>query len=1194
MIEFQTKGKIRNLPLSQDYQTRLQAIVSGIDPTLGIRVVSGGQARKGTPGRRTGSTRHDVNENGTADTSDFVLTRNGEALLPNDHKDLYAQLIERASPHYAGIGHYPWGVHIGVGNPSFWGPNTKANSADPDLKAAYDRGRAKLGASPHAQGAVDRAHLADALLGGSPFSQANPTFTSSETERRTEIDNERSAPSTLEAANMARNEQWVGSVALDAMERSGKFKPDHTFRMDNDLWDELTQDLPEQYWPMFEDAHSRDHALDLRARALELQKIDDTLGVMGTEGLVLRIGAAVTDPVGLAAGVLSGGAATAARAGRLVNILRAGTAGAAVNAGLEGVLVANNPNMTNTDLMLAAGFGFVLGGAGGALATRSPVDNALSPSARSLIREIQDGAGQSIGAARNPDYEDFSTLSAAQKRDRLSAAAPESAFDALRFDMVGNLKASSSPITRRLAGLFAEDGVGNRNLSALEHSASERVTLDMKRDMTQFYRVGDTEQKAWMRARGLSAWKRRFYNEEFYTEVGKAVRRAPGEYTQNPHVNKVADKIRDLQNRLLKFAKDKELAGFSEVLDNPQYLMRKFNHQSIDRIISETSEAAVRRVITGSIRSASPHISLEDAQKVAAGYLNTVRQSKYDDITLARMFDADQTETLSDMLRGNTDMTPEEIDRVVNVVAPSTPASGTISRAKRRLGLDETYQDPTTGIRFEDLLDNNAERLFTGYARQIRGAGHMEDALRQFALEDGSVPSFETLKQNIRSTAGENGMTKRQLDDEISKLETLHAAVTGRPLTPDNRVGQALRWLRDLNFVRVMNQVGFAQIAEIGNILGTAGWRASLQSMPTLRKIYSRAQDGSMSDELLDELEVIWGLGTDRLRHSFTNRMDDFGVPEAQRTGEQFLDHAKALTADISLMAPVNMALQRMAGRAAVQRFMNMAVDGSEMSDARLGSLGLNREMFERISQQMNTHVAEREGILGRSVKRINIDEWDDQDAASAFIAGIDKWTRRVIQENDVGLMSQWMTTDLGKVMMQFRTFMVGAWVKQTLHGMHTRDINTFQAWGASMLFAGLSYTAQTYINSVGRDDQSDFLKTRLSAEEVGKASFQRAAFASMIPAALDTVVTLPGYDPVFAYGRSTGLASGALGNPTLDLLDNATAAVGGAIGALREDRNYSQQDARAATSILPWQNAMGIRNTLNLITQDLPRFSER
>lgn len=120
-------------------------------------------------------------------------------------------------------------------------------------------------------------------------------------------------------------------------------------------------------------------------------------------------------------------------------------------------------------------------------------------------------------------------------------------------------------------------------------------------------------------------------------------------------------------------------------------------------------------------------------------------------------------------------------------------------------------------------------------------------------------------------------------------------------------------------------------------------------------------------------------------------------------------------------------------------------------------------------------------------------------------------------------------------------------------------------------------------------------LKVTPNAGALGRSAFQRAGFATIVPGAVDTVVQAVGYEPVFAYGRSTGLASAAfLGNPSLDLLDKGHRALTGVVSsASRSDYDFSQQDWRALTSVTPFQNAMGLRNMYQMFNQDLPTWSE-
>jgi hypothetical protein len=144
-----TAGKTRNLPVAQADLDRMYAILQGLDSTLNLDIVSGAQPASGP--HRTGSHRHDVDASGFGHTADIVFSRDGQQLLPSENKALYANYIQAAAPYFPGIGHYDWGIHVGSGNPAFWGPNKSASTADPAFAAAYNAGRgapAQAGASP--------------------------------------------------------------------------------------------------------------------------------------------------------------------------------------------------------------------------------------------------------------------------------------------------------------------------------------------------------------------------------------------------------------------------------------------------------------------------------------------------------------------------------------------------------------------------------------------------------------------------------------------------------------------------------------------------------------------------------------------------------------------------------------------------------------------------------------------------------------------------------------------------------------------------------------------------------------------------------------------------------------------------------------------------------------------------------------
>lgn len=1020
---------------------------------------------------------------------------------------------------------------------------------------------------------------------------------------------ERNAPGFFELGGLAIESEWAGSWALKQAGASG-FAPDENFDFSPELFKELTENLPETHWEVLDGAVSEAHARKLAETAHRMVEAEQKLGLAGGTGAALRIGAAVLDPIAIGATIASEGALApaiwGAKVGRVGRALRAGTVAGATNASVEGYIASQDPNRGVNDILLAGMTGLAFGGAFGYFG-KTELDEQLEAAAKSVVsNRVKEANNGSVGAARATPLEQ-PALTAAEKQLAAAADAPRTAFGRARVDMVGYLKSSNHPIIRRLGGDLAEDGVGNADGSVLGRAASENVTHEMKVRLTKFYRTAEPAYKEWAKAKGIAWWKRGLHRDEFFEQVGRAARRDAGTWTADVNVNKVADQLRTMHADLLRFAKDKGVKGFESVAENSNYLMRVHNLKKIDDVVEEHGEEVVRRLIANSMMRGSDQLEYEDALKIATGYLKSVRGRRWQDVSLARVFDGDQQELLERMLREETDLDDAGIQRILGGVKSvgREGDGGKIGSARRRVRLDESYRldgrgDPDLGI--EDLLDNNAERLIHLYTRQVTGAGYMQDVLRKYATPnaDGTgenIPSFETIISQIRETAGGMGMTRAELDEQIERLETIRKAVLGIPLNKQGRFGETLRLIRDYNFIRVMNQVGFAQLAEIGNILGHAGVKATLQHVPALRSIWRRAKDGSMDDQFLDEIEVIWGIGTDRLRRTTMNRLDDYGVYEGQSVGrlDNILQKGKAITADISMMAGVNSALQRMAARASIQRFMNMASGGRKMSAKRLASIGLSEEMGERVFRQMRDHVTREEGVLGRKVKRINIDDWTDQEAASAFVNAIDRWSRRVIQENDIGQMSKWMTTDLGKSMIQFRSFMISAWQKQTLYGIHNADWDTFVSWSTSMFFGSMAYIGQTYINSVGREDASEFLSERLSTGAIARAAFTRAGFSSIAPGIADTLLYSTGFDPVFSHARTTGLQSNLIvGNPTYDLIfDKGQKAVRGTLGAAQSDRQFSQQDARNVTGVMAFQNAMGVRNILNLITQDLPRYSE-
>ncbi|WP_422049734.1 hypothetical protein [Shimia sp.] len=1049
---------------------------------------------------------------------------------------------------------------------------------------------------------------------------------------------EASTPTWWDASKMAANEEWIG---LHAARQIGQeqFTPDADFRLTDDLLKEVTEGLDEVYHSGLGAATSEAH---LRALASELQReqqIDQELAGLGWAGTGLRIGAAILDPVAIAATAATEGLAApviyGAKVGRVGRALRAGTVAGSVNAGIDGYLASQDQTMGWEDVAISAAAGFVLGGTIGGLRGKTPEDKAMAEAIQraegdNIRRAFAGGTPNgSMGAARVPQEPD---LSAAEIVAADSAGAPKAALSGARIDRSSVLKSSESDIMRRLGGGLVEDGVGNADGSTNRFSVSEKVNREERVRMGRFYRTYNSAYRDWLKDQGKRLFWQHGVNErsEFNRQVSLAVRReidAPN----NPHVAKVAGQMKKEFADLLEFGKQMGIRGFDEIKANNNYMVRRHRIDRLDDLVKEFGGGTMNRMIAESIRkanrkwrnanpgraSAVDEIDYETSLKIASAYVKSIRSRRYGEFNLNRALAGQDMETLKMML-DDAGMSAEEITRISDKVrfTQDSGETGRIASAKWRLDLDETHSMkmyPLNGgeprvVRMEDFLENDAEMLFGQYVRSVTAAGHMEDFLKEFRVRDAEgnlpahAPSFETVKGYIAKEAGEKGLSAKKLNAEMRTLDNTYKLVHGIPIEGASNFRTAQRMLRDYNFSRIGGQLGVAQLAEMGNIMGNGGLRVLLQNIPALRKIYANAKTGEFSDEFLSEIEAVWGFGTDLERMNMSAMFDEAGAVE-QASNLQRLDHglqrAKRMTVVGSGMGHVNMALQRLNARVLVQRFMDDATGRRGISDNRLRVMGVSEDMHGRIQEQMRKHVDQSRGMLGKKVKRINIEKWDDLDAKNAFINGVDRWAKKSIQENDIGNMPDFMSYELGKTIGQFRSFMMAAYVKQTLAGIHNRDWETFSAFTTSMFFGGLFYAAQQNINSIGRDDREDFLEQRLNPQALAEASFQRAAFSSVIPLAFDTGREAFGLDPIFDF-RSSGLRGGGgpvgatLGNPTGDLIDGVFRATGGmAQAAFSSDYDFSQKDAKAVAKVIMFQNAFGIRNVIAAISGQLPDHSQ-
>ena len=818
-----------------------------------------------------------------------------------------------------------------------------------------------------------------------------------------------------------------------------------------------------------------------------------------------------------------------------------------------------------------------------------------------------------------------------------------------RWDITGRLKNSISVTSRAIAHFMGSETYstvlagGARAPSVM--SSGDFVNLTSRVFNNRFSNAYRPAFRAWRAETGNSGWFKSSTARSEFNELVTMYRRSrldsdlAIDVNQSgfEHVKKVGDFLSDEDDLLLKMAKEYKVTGFQDIEKSQSYVTRLWDQSKITKQMSKYARASsatedgvtfaaggnssIERLIATALRRKNAGLSWKQAKIISSVAFAKIRGSGDANISFMRMFSDSHRSHLREVLeeaakQGKLDA--KEIPDLIKNMAPGKRPDKH-ARAKDRLAIDEAASIEVMDaggarigtLRISDLLENDAEKIRQVYTRQMIGLSGSEEVLNRMPRgPDGTRATYSSIRENIRAELQAAGKTKSQIDAELEDVDVLWKHTRGEPLYDRTKTSTAAWYARQFQFLRLMGQVGFSQVGEFGIPLSEFGIKSLVQQMPALSRTFSRARNGELSDEFLNELDTIWAVATEFRTGDTVRRLsvdsDELRFLMNMDRAQSVAHKSQRAVAYWSGLVGVHTMQKRMTVAMALQNFANMVAPAGQAgykirarnipSKKRLDSVGLTRDDAIAIAKQIHEHGDFAEGILGRRVRQINLGQWSDPDLATKLIHGVEKWHRRVIQEHNVTEMSRWMTKDIAKIFLQFRMFNVMAIQKQTLYALNARDVTAFNAFTMSMFFASLAYVGRTYINSIGRTDRDEYLEKRLSLSAISLGAFQKAGASSMIPDVFDTVAGLTTGGSVFHnYGRSTGLETALAGRspvseeffasvPVIDNLNQLVASSSIIRNWIDTEKNVTQSDLRKFTRALPFQNMIGVANVLGFI----------
>ena len=1119
---------------------------------------------------------------------------------------------------------------IGAFRPQGWsqGNPTRGMGYKTQLKNAAILAGVEVDTSMYQDGNVPM----DAIYGaGSDVNQSdliNPSpFTNQQRREQVAPQTHQSFDGVMDATGQIVEDSWSFTSTLRNMKQ---FHPDDSWAQT----DEMLKAVQDRGLDIddLEEARSQKQFDWMVERKQTQLDFEDKMVNLGGFGTAARFAAVIADPLAIGVALGTEGALgpliAASKIAKLGRVATGAVLGGTGNLAAEAAINAADPrrDMGWQDAAVAVGVGLVWGGAFGALAKpglaaeAKQFENAgkmLKRSAENVRQGIVTPNPAGVGAARLPGQLQYHPDSV----DVLPKDAPYGFNAKGRFSTTGRLGGSKNPFARASTNAWGLNSVGMKDASVVVTSATETKAMNLKVGIAEKEKVYRPAMKSFRKDTGRS---RSEFNREFSrgTRTGLGLDGGP----MHPDVAKVVTWwqgfAKDLgyhMNNPFKVSGGfgRAIEGFQNFIPFKEYLPRIANHRAIGALAAEF-EGNLPKMLSAAFRHSHPTASPELAERFGKGYLKRLLDAGagVEDGALTVGGNADDLVAAID----NLGLSPQdrlEIDGLMQKMEHQQSKGTGPARGKSRTLFDEGFKSTvfrpdgsSREVHLDELWNNDGDLLMNHYINQTAGWR----ALGRIKVENPSQPGvylidgitseadFAKFIKNLRQTGRASGQNVDQINNDVENFTFLYNNLRGihEKFLDHEGADKAASWLRDLNYMRVGNQMGFPSMAEFTNAFSTIGIKAMMSQITGLRRMVDDVTGNiKFKDEYSQDIEAAFGYGADDLMGNMDNRHGEeeffLGGDESSVSGKitKGLKIGRNITSTISFLRPVTRVTQMWVAKAAGQRFAQMARGGKWVATSELRSLGFaNDSEMGAVLNAMRTHVTYKKGLLGPKIAKLNLDKWD-AGTRSKFVETVNRWTRRVIQENDPGMQGRFLSKPFVKLLAQFRGFTLGAWDAQFQHNLYAfQNGQRAQASGyfLSAMFSGAAFhMARVSLASAGMEkkQRKEYLENNMSPEAIGGAAFSRAGWSSFLPGVFDTATMIGGVDNLFDQ-RSTGQRSDIGGFPVGDMINKGISGIGGTLKAVREGKTPTRGNVKALAGLAPFGNWMPAAWLLSHMVKDL------
>tara|TARA_Y100000296_G_scaffold66371_1_gene78394 strand:+ start:23944 stop:27360 length:3417 start_codon:yes stop_codon:yes gene_type:complete len=526
---------------------------------------------------------------------------------------------------------------------------------------------------------------------------------------------------------------------------------------------------------------------------------------------------------------------------------------------------------------------------------------------------------------------------------------------------------------------------------------------------------------------------------------------------------------------------DEAVEGAEELQHYSGYVPYLWSGRRMIEVAKLVGDKAVKKALAQGYIARGTFLSQEDAEKVAnAVYKRFTDRARGVDAADARVMDIDNRTSIENSLL-ESGMPEAEVTRLMQGLTANAAERSKQGNLKTRNDIDLRTKIEGTDLALVDLMSANLDVNVAQYQRRVAGSAAL--ARKGIRSKADRTQLIETIMRE-QEALGETVMDRGRLEAMFSAFDGGPRQGYTRGFGKNDGVDPYMGMLQRATRASLLQQLGLTQLMDFANSVAMNGVARSMD--PIIDTITNRATKKDLN-AFMEELEGI-GVIVGKDHHLFTPHLNLDEVRNQDAGG--FLKYAQPLMGNIERMTSyasgfyhIQSLQQKSAASGITHNLMRRIkeVEGvltpgrnGELADRIIRDFGLDTEDVSEIFDLINKGVID---VDGKYVK-LNSNQWSDK-LRENFGVGVLRSVNQQVQKGMAGESSAWMSSYMGSLLTQLKTFGLLALQKQLVRNIR---VQRSQAYIPALWQLGFGYSVLSIRDKLNDKERSFEDRARLAA----------------------------------------------------------------------------------------------------------------